>query len=143
MINLKYCKVILPFLLVLIFTACSSNFDIPPPPPSPVLIRIQGDNNIVSSMPLNNKTVSKVVATHIADGRAALRCTLTNKGSKALYTITSTNINKQLKVYWQDEVISNATIESPLGGSTMTLVIRLPNNTPSEIQGMIESIHSD
>lgn len=141
----KFMKIrILLFFILLstIVTACTSKFDIPPAPPSPVSIRIMGDNNIVSSMPLDTTTVSEAIATHVANGQAALRLTLTDKGSKALYTISTTNIGKLLDIYWQDTVISESPIQSPLGGSTMTFVIVLPDSTPNEIQGMINSIRN-
>lgn len=94
-------------------------------------------------MPLDTTTVSETVATHIANGQAALRLTLTDKGAKALYTISTTNIGKKLDIYWQDQVISTSTIQSPLGGSTMGFVIILPDSTPNEIQGIINSIRAN
>lgn len=121
-------------------TACGGDFVFPPVPPSPVYIHIRGQNDITSSMPLDRSTVVDVVATHVAQGQAALRFTLTGNGAKALYNISSTNIGQTLQVVWQDDVISNIRLESPLGGSTMGFVLVLPDSTPNEIQGIISSI---
>ncbi len=125
--------------LSILLSACSS-FKLPPPAPSPVYIHIQGNTDVVSSMPLDPSTVTNVVATHVANGYAALRFSLTTKGAKALYNITSTSIGDKMHVYWQDNIISSTTIQSPLGGSRMGLVLVIPDNSPNEIQGIINSI---
>jgi hypothetical protein len=133
-------KTLTILLFTLLLTACGNNFVFPPDPPSPVYIHIRDQHDITSSMPLDRSTVANVVATHVTNGKAALRFSLTGRGAKALYNISATNIGQILQVIWQDDVISSNRLQSPLGGSTMTLVLVLPDSTPNEIQGMINSI---
>ena len=133
-------KKILAILVVLLLSGCGGDFQVAQATPNPIYINIQGKNNIISNMTLNAKTVKTAVATQIASGQAALRIELTDKGAKALYAITTTNIGRRLTVYWQGTIISNSLIDSPLGGSTMMVVLVLPDSTPSDIQSMIATI---
>ena len=135
-------KIWLPLCLTILLSACGGDFKLPPVAQSPVYIQIQSKSGILSSMPLTSSTVKTVVATRVADGRAALRFGLTDKGAKALYNITSSNIGNTMQVFWQDNIISSVTIESPMGGSTMGLVLVLPDSTPNEINGIIDSIQA-
>lgn len=124
----------------LLLVACGDDLTLPPDAPQPVTIQIQGAQGVVSSMPLNTVTVADVQLTHIANGQAALRIALTDKGAKSLYAITSTSIGSTLQVYSGNQVISAAPIESPMGGSVTQWVIVLPDSTPSEVQAVLASI---
>lgn len=134
-------KKILLITISLLLTACGGNFSLPPANnQSQIIIHIQGQNDIVSSLILNTSTVESIVPTKVANGYAALRLNLTDKGAKALYNITSTSIGDKLSVYWDNTIINQTIIQSPLGGSTMQFVLVLPNSSPVDIQQIINTI---
>lgn len=136
-------KTIFLVTISLLLTACGGDFSLPPAnSPTPVIIHIQGQSDIISSLALDTSTVQTIVPTKVANGYAALRLNLTDKGAKALYSISSTNIGNKLSVYWDNTIINQSIIQSPLGGSTMQFVLVLPNSSPSDMQQIIRAIET-